>query len=120
LRHYSGTALYETEFEIPATWLGRRLTLDLGDVGVAAEAWLNDQPLGVRTWRPFRFEITGLARERNRLVVRVANSDAGRLAQGDTIYPRGSWGLKFETERDRLKHLRPNGLEGPVRVLALD
>jgi hypothetical protein len=120
LRHYSGTALYETEFEIPAAWLSRRLALDLGEVGVAAEAWLNDQPLGVRTWRPFRFEITGLVRERNRLVVRVANSDAGRLAQGDTIYPRGSWGLKFATERDRLKHLRPNGLEGPVRLIALE
>lgn len=120
LRHYSGTALYETEFELPATALSGRLALDLGEVGVAAEAWLNDQPLGVRAWRPYRFEITGVARERNRLAVRVANSDAGRLAQGDTLYPRGSWGLKFQTERERLEHIRPNGLEGPVRIIALD
>ncbi len=120
LRHYSGTALYEIEFELPVAWLGRRLVLDLGGVGVAAEAWLNGRPLGVRAWRPFRFEITGLVRQQNRLVIRVANSDAGRLAQGDTIYPRGSWGLKFETERDRLDWIRPNGLEGPVRILALD
>jgi len=117
LRHYSGSALYEIEFELPRELLGRRLELDLGEVGVAAEAWLNEQPLGVRAWRPFRFDITERARTRNRLKVRVANSDAGVQAQGETIYPRGSWGLDFATERDRLARLRPNGLEGPVRVL---
>ncbi|MDW8129409.1 MAG: glycosyl hydrolase [Bryobacterales bacterium] len=120
LRHYSGSALYETTFELPVSWLRRRLALDLGEVGVAAEAWLNGRPLGVRTWRPFRFEITGHVAERNHLVVRVANSDAGRLAQGETLYPPGSWGLEFRTERDRLERVRPNGLEGPVKILALD
>jgi hypothetical protein len=51
-------------------------------------------------------------------MIRVANSDAGRQAQGDTIYPKGSWGLKYKTELDRLPTIRPNGLEGPVRVIA--
>jgi len=120
LRHYSGAAVYETEFELPQPALRRRLALDLGDVGVAAEVWLNGQPLGVRIWRPFRFDITGLVEPRNRLRVRVANSDAGWQAQGDTIYPRGSWGLDFSSERDRLLRLRPNGLEGPVRIIALE
>lgn len=117
LRHYSGTATYEIAFDLAENLLGRRLFLDLGQVGVAAEVWLNGQPAGVRLWRPFRVEITGLARTRNALLIRVANSDAGWQAQGDTIYPRGSWGLNFATERDRLERIRPNGLEGPVRVL---
>jgi len=118
LRHYSGTAIYETEFELSEEWLGRRVLLDLGEVGVAAEVWVNGQHAGVRLWRPFRFDISSLVRPRNRLRIRVANSDAGWQAQGDTIYPRGSWGLDFATEHDRLARLRPNGLEGPVRVIA--
>ncbi len=120
LRHYSGGAVYETEFELGEEWLGRRLVLDLGEVGVAAEVWVNGQQAGVRIWRPFRFDITSLARRRNRLRIRVVNSDAGWQAQGGTIYPRGSWGLDFASERDRLARLRPNGLEGPVRVMALE
>jgi len=120
LRHYSGAALYETEFDLSEDLLGERLALDLGEVGVTAEAWLNGAPLGVRAWRPFRFEITGLVRKHNLLRVRVANSDAGWQAQGDTIYPPGSWGLRFVTERDRLARLRPNGLEGPVRIMILE
>jgi hypothetical protein len=53
----------------------------------------------------------------NSLKVVVANSDAGWQSQGGTIYPKGSWGLKYSTERDRLPTIRPNGLEGPVRLL---
>ncbi len=54
----------------------------------------------------------------NTLRIRIANSDAGWMSQGDPIYERGSWGVRFTSERDRLKTLRPNGLEGPVRLLS--
>ena len=118
LEHYSGSALYDTNFTLPASARGKPLALDLGAVGVAAEVWVNGVKAGERAWRPFRFDITHLARPGvNALRVRVANSNAGWLAQGDPIYPRGSWGLKFRTERDRLPAIRPNGLEGPVRIL---
>ena len=115
LAHYSGSAIYETEFDFQGT--GKRLWLDLGEVGVAAEVWLNGEKVGERAWRPFRFEITRQIRTHNRLRIRVANSDAGWQSQGDTIYPQGSWGLRYKTERDRLQTLRPNGLEGPVRII---
>ena len=118
LSHYSGAAVYETQFEF--TGAARKLMLDLGEVGVAAEVWLNGEHAGARAWRPFRFDITRLVRPHNTLKIRVANSDAGWQSQGDTIYPRGSWGLNFRTERDRLKTLRPNGLEGPVRIIAVE
>jgi len=120
LAHYSGTATYETRFLLPEADLGKKLVLDLGDVGVAAEVWLNGAKAGERAWRPFRFDITGLARPSNTLRVRVANSDAGWQSQGDAIYPHGSWGLNYRTERERLNTLRPNGLEGPVSIIAVE
>lgn len=119
LVNYSGAALYETGFELPNSATGKRLWLDLGEVGLAAEVWINGAKAGERAWRPFRFDITRQSKAgRNTLRVRVANSNAGWLAQGDTVYPKGSWGLKFQTERDRIPFMRPNGLEGPVRLLA--
>ena len=60
------------------------------------------------------------SRYSNALRIRVANSDANWQCQGDTIYPKGSWGLRFQTEPDRLPLIRPNGLEGPVRILAIE
>jgi hypothetical protein len=119
LANFSGSARYETEFSLPAGTAEGKLVLDLGEVGLAAEVWVNGQGLGARAWRPFRFDLSKAAhRGRNRLRVRVTNSNAGWLAQGDTLYAKGSWGLKFNTERDRLAKLRPNGLEGPIRILS--
>ena len=118
LANYSGSALYETAFLLPATPIGQRVLLDLGEVGLAAEIWINGETAGERAWRPFVFDITRLVRQgANQLRVRVANSNAGWMAQGDPIYERGSWGVKFNSERDRLNTLHPNGLEGPVRIV---
>ena len=118
LAWYSGSALYETSFQIPLLAVQQRVWLDLGEVGLAAEVWLNGERVGSRAWRPFLFEVTRQIRSgMNRLRVRVANSSAGQMAQGDPIYERNAWGVRFASERDRLRTLHPNGLEGPVRIL---
>jgi beta-galactosidase/beta-glucuronidase len=120
LAHFSGTAFYERSFKVPQSLAGKELLLDLGKVGVAAEVWVNGQEAGQRAWRPFVFDITTQAHAGdNALKIRVANSDAGWQSQGDTIYPRGSWGLHYQTELDRVPTIRPNGLEGPVRLLTV-
>ncbi len=118
LAFYSGSAVYETDFTLTREEAAMPLAIDLGEVGVAAEAWLNGRKLGERVWRPFRFDLGGKAVAGvNHLKIRVANSNAGWQSQGDTIYPKGSWGLRYKTELDRLPTIRPNGLEGPVRIL---
>jgi len=120
LSHYSGTAVYERDIEVPRFAAGEKVVLDLGMVGLAAEVWVNGKSAGQRAWRPFRFDLTKNVKPgRNRLRIVVANSDAGWQCQGDTIYPRGSWGLKYATELDRLPTLVPNGLEGPVTLTIL-
>ena len=99
----------------------QKLALDLGAVGLAAEAWVNGKKVGERAWRPFWFDISKAVRAgNNTLRIRVANSNAGWEAQGGTIYGKGSWGLKYNTERDRLATLHPNGLEGPVVIMVGD
>jgi len=82
VRHFSGTAEYEREFEIPAALLGpgKALYLDLGGVQCLAEVTLNGQNLGVWWKPPFAAEITHCAKPGpNTLKVRVTNLWVNRL-----------------------------------------
>jgi hypothetical protein len=105
LPYFSGTAAYETEFEIPARYIGRKLTLDCGEVGVAAEVKLNGASAGERVWLPFTFDITRLARAgRNQLTILVTNTMENERAVVDRA--------------GKLPRLRHSGLIGPVRLTA--
>jgi len=88
IRFYSGTATYETAFDLSAADLeGREFRLDLGRVEVIAEAELNGIPLGT-AWRPpYRLPATKAVRAgRNTLRVRVTNTWKNRLL-GDRREP---------------------------------
>ena len=85
IRYYSGTAVYEKEFD----WTRRaeRLFLDLGAVKNLAEVRLNGKNLGVLWKPPFRVEITKVLRPgKNTLEVRVTNLWPNRLI-GDEQEP---------------------------------
>jgi len=89
VRYFSGTAEYETAFDVPAALLGadRALLLDLGRVKNFAEVRLNGRNLGVLWKAPFRVDVTGLVQPgRNTLVVRVTNLWPNRLI-GDEQMP---------------------------------
>ena len=78
-RDFLGPAWYQTGFDLPWGWDGKRLLLRFGSVNYLAEVWLNGQPLGTHEGGhlPFEFDLTPLARQTgNLLVVRVD----GRLA----------------------------------------
>jgi hypothetical protein len=82
VRYFSGTALYRTQFEVPAGLLvaGRVLWLDLGDVREIAAVRLNGTDLGVLWKPPFGVEITTAVRAgRNSLALRVTNTWRNRL-----------------------------------------
>ncbi len=105
LPYYSGSASYETEIDIPAAYLGRRLTLDLGEVGVVAEVKVNGAPAGERVWLPFSFDVTELVKAgKNKVTVIVTNTMENERA----VVDRAS----------RLPRLRHSGLIGPVRLIA--
>jgi hypothetical protein len=104
LEHFSGRMTYEKTVEVPAPLLVERVLLDCGQVGVAAEAWVNGESVGARPWEPFVFEVSRhLHPGRNRLRVRVANTEANARAVG--------------TSSDILKNIDLNGWLGPVRLV---
>jgi hypothetical protein len=78
---YSGSAWYETEFDLPAV-PGRRWTLDLGEVHEVAEVAVNGEAAGSRLWPPYRVDVTAaLHPGRNRVRVRVTNTGANARGQ---------------------------------------
>jgi hypothetical protein len=120
---YSGWAVYETTFDVPAPLREADWELDLGTVHETAEAWLNGQSLGAAWKRPRRLRAAGALRAgRNTLRVEVANlwihAMAGRpepaewTALEETVGIR--WGRYGERAPDALP---PAGLLGPVRLL---
>ena len=89
IRHFSGTATYEKDIDIPAADLaaGRALVLDLGDVQVIARVELNGQALPTLWMPPYRVRIDAAARPGpNHLRIRVTNLWVNRLL-GDAALP---------------------------------
>jgi hypothetical protein len=142
IRHFSGTARYKIAFEVSEDELRQSTErwLDLGEVGVIAEVFLNGKAIGTLWHPPFRIELgEGLKAGRNELEIRVTNLWINRLI--------GDAALKddLEWEEKALKHwpdwlkvgarrpgprttfttwnhwqkedpLQPSGLIGPVRI----
>lgn len=80
IRHYSGTAIYETTFASPPRQQSRVAVLDLGDVADVARVFVNGKEVDVLWTPPFRAEITPFLREgRNTLAIHVANRWVNRL-----------------------------------------
>ncbi|MCA1995601.1 MAG: hypothetical protein LDL56_00050 [Armatimonadetes bacterium] len=144
VRHFSGTAVYETSFDLPDGFLaeGRRVDLDLGRVEVVAEVELNGRSLGTLWHSPFRVDATGALRAQgNRLVVRVTNLWINRLIGDEELPPEPGrrpdgtmerWPDWLETNGKsptgritfgswllwrRGEPLAPSGLLGPVRLI---
>src|SRR5262249_54441915 len=89
VRYFSGTATYETDFDVPVGLLSgpRALYLDLGRVKNFAEVRLNGRKLDTLWKAPFRLEVSGLVRPgANHLEIRVTNLWPNRLI-GDAQLP---------------------------------
>ena len=104
LEHFSGCMTYEKTVDVPGSLLAERVLLDCGQVGVAAEAWANGEPVGSRPWEPFVFDVSRHLRAGpNLLKVRVANTEANARAVG--------------TSADNLKNIDVNGFLGPAQLV---
>lgn len=113
LEGFSGGALYRVDWEWPGGEQEGDVWLDLGDVRMVAEAWLNGSPMGSRIWGPYRFRVTDeLQAGSNRLEVRVVNTLANAIAAsyGDSADPVKQGAASFPAEALR------SGLLGPVQL----
>ena len=119
VRHFSGTATYVKDFEIPEDVIREDLTLylDLGKVEIIAEILCNGKNVGIQWKPPFRVDISDAAQSgKNRLEVKVTNLWPNRLI-GDQKLPEG----KRFTQTDWNPYtseslLLRSGLLGPVQV----
>lgn len=90
IRYYSGTAVYEKEFEISKT--SERLFLDLGDVKNLADVRVNGKSIGIAWKPPFRLEITKAVKPgKNKLEIRVTNLWPNRLIGDEQQPPDCVW-----------------------------
>jgi hypothetical protein len=91
VKHFSGTASYQTTFTVPAGHpaLGRGWQLELGTVHGIAEVTLNGQALGNRWCPPYRLELDrGAVRPgENTLAIAVTGTWRNRMI-GDEEHPR--------------------------------
>jgi hypothetical protein len=138
IKYYSGTAVYQTEFELgdlrktPATRAGRRasifrrstaqtstntdpLYLDLGKVSVSAKVKVNGKYVGGVWTAPYRLDIAPFVKTgKNKVEVEVVNTWSNRII-GDRKLPEPDRKLKIS--RGPNDNLQESGLLGPVQVV---
>jgi hypothetical protein len=119
IRHFSGTAVYQTRFRLEPRLLGQHLELDLGRIRNLAEVKLNGRSLGVLWKEPWRVEIGEAARAgENSLEIAVTNLWPNRLIGDAALPPEKRFThtnvMKFKPDSP----LWESGLMGPVRVVA--
>jgi hypothetical protein len=126
IRFFSGTAIYETEFEWTGTTGGGSCWLDVGVVHATAKVRLNGTELGVVWCAPWQVEATRALRPgKNRLEIEVVNLWPNRLL-GDGTLPEQERRTRTNISRYYRQAakgeipLRPSGLLGPVTLQVRD
>lgn len=91
---YSGIGVYKQSLELTKEEAERPTELDLGNVQVAAELFVNGKSAGVRLARPFRFDLSGYVHAGDNLLeIHVANTIAPHYLQtnrSDNLGPTDS------------------------------
>jgi hypothetical protein len=124
IKFYSGTAIYRTTFDLPASTLATangKLFLDLGKVCGLATVRLNGQELGTLWTLPSSLDISSAAKAgSNALEIAVVNPWNNRLV-GDANLPpkRRLTSLTLQTVKPTAP-LQSAGLLGPVTVQTTD
>lgn len=104
LENFSGTAIYTKSVQIPETFMGKRVMLDLGRVSSVADVFVNDEHAGTLVWRPYRLDISKFLKPgKNELRIAITNTEANRRAVGSS--------------RPILAGIDVCGMEGPVKLV---
>lgn len=116
---YSGSAVYEKSFTLPAEKQKKEGEIDLGDVRYAADVYLNGHSLGTALMPPYRVKIpVDVLQTNNKLRIVVTNTSANWYTHTDYF---DKWNTKelspyFEAELNYAKDLISGGLYGPVTL----
>jgi beta-glucuronidase len=122
-RDYLGPAWYQTHFDLPWGWNGKRIVVRFGSVNYLADVWLNGAYLGQHEGGhlPFEFDVTDHVRvEGNRLVVRVDGTLApDRVPPGNVpADPQDSFSSRETYPAVSFDFFRYCGIHRPVLLYA--
>ena len=91
---YSGIGVYKQKIELNQEEIQKEIILDLGEVFVAAEVFVNNKSAGVKVAKPFKFNISNLVElGYNEVEVKVANTLAPHYSlprRARDVGPQGS------------------------------
>jgi beta-galactosidase/beta-glucuronidase len=75
LPYLSGTVVYDSEVDVPASLTDRMILLDCGDVGDDLEVAVNGEHVSTKLWHPYVVDVTGRLRPgRNKITIKVTNT----------------------------------------------
>lgn len=118
-RHFAGTGRYTRSITLPRVAAGETLWLDLGSVGDLAEVLIDGTSLGIVWTAPWRIALpAGLRPGPHSLEIRVTNRWVNRLI-GDAQPGADRVGFTTVPTYRADAPLRPSGLLGDVKLLAL-
>ncbi|MEN8202305.1 MAG: glycosyl hydrolase [Bacteroidota bacterium] len=122
IRHYSGSATYHKQMEIPERFFRNdlKLMLDLGRVGEIATVTINGKALGNYWHRPMEIDVTEVLHPgTNQLQIEVTSTWRNRLI-GDAAEPEKAktW-VSTDLQLTGDEELIPSGLMGPVQIKAI-
>lgn len=120
IRHYSGSVIYETNFEFSGDIDSPMSLLDLGRAHDIAELWLNGQQVATRIAPPYEYDVSAyLKTGENQLKVVVTNTWRNQLIF-DNQRPadmKKMWTTNPPKQDETV--LEPSGLVGPVSLINL-
>lgn len=121
VRHYSGTAVYATTFDLPRTMDDKTLCLRLGTVRDLAHVRLNGNDIGTLWLAPWSIDVTEAVKPgSNVLEVEVVNSWNNRLVGDYRLSPEQRRTFLAVDTLSRNAPLLPAGLLGPVMLEAAE
>lgn len=117
IRYYSGTAVYNTSFNVKKRAVANHVFINLGKFSAMAKVFVNENYAGGLWTPPLRLDITKLIKEGDNLLrIEVVNTWVNRLV-GDSRLPleeRSTWcPVNSFKPTDALQ---PSGLLGPVSI----
>jgi len=121
IKFYSGTALYNSTFNIDKGATKKQVVINLGELTAMAKVYINGTYAGGVWTKPYALNITSLLKEgKNDLKIEVVNTWINRLI-GDSQYPeaeRLTWSPVNPYKPTN--PLQPSGLFGPVNIMQFE
>ncbi|MBP3269466.1 MAG: glycosyl hydrolase, partial [Bacteroidales bacterium] len=118
IKYYSGTAVYDVDFDMDGLDPDKRYKISLGEVKVMARVILNGKDLGIVWTSPWNIDAgNALVNGKNHLKVEVANLWQNRLVGDESLPKEGRYTYTTWHHYNADDPILTSGLIGPVSVI---